>query len=51
MLRGGDLPDQRASAASFPILTEADYSPQPALTHLGQIHKPPLMDGRAMSAL
>lgn len=46
-----DLPEQHASAVSFPILTEADYALLPALTHLGQIHKPLLVDGCVMSAL
>lgn len=35
-----DLQEQHASAASFQILTEADYTPHSALTYLGQIHKP-----------
>lgn len=39
-----DLQEQRASAASFQILTEADYAPHSALTYLGQIHKPRRVD-------
>lgn len=48
----GDLPEQHASAVSFPILTEADYALLPALlTHLGHVHKPLPVDGRVMSSL
>lgn len=35
-----DLPEQHASAVSFPILSEADYAPHSVPTHLGRTHKP-----------
>lgn len=47
----GDLPEQHASDVSFPILTEADYAVLSALTHLGRMHKPPLVDVCVMSFL
>lgn len=46
-----DLPEQHASAVSFPILTEADYTLLSALTHLGRIHKPPPVDVCVMLSL
>lgn len=35
-----DLPEQHASAISFPILIETDYAPHSVPTHLGRTHKP-----------